>query len=913
MERIRSFGTYPLLRAIAAALLVAPALAILPSPAVAADRGDDTPSSKSDPVDRDGNDVVDSLDEQLDSAPAHETLDAIVLLDRRPTTGVIDDQHEDVGEFDVDMRYGTLDAYAASLTPDQIEELAARTDVVAVQPNAEMHATLDTATTEFGVREARLDFPVNGNTDGASSYSKNDVVIAVIDTGIDGNHDDLDVGKVLAFADFTADGTTCTTNPTMTSAYDNNGHGTHVSSIAAGEGQLSSAAVGVAPGAALVGVKVLSGSGSGSTCDVDAGIQWVINNKATYGIEVINLSLGNTWNGDGTDSTSQMVDLAVANGITVVVAAGNTGPASNTVGEPGVARDAITVGAMTDPRDVDGGDPLGFSLADFSSRGPTSDGRVKPDLAAAGVDIYAAKPGDSYRVLSGTSMASPFVAGVTALMLDANPSLTPAQVKSTLTGTAVDWGPAGADNDYGSGRLDAHAAVNAADPLSCAAPSLPTHTSASGSVSGTNDFDDFSISIPDTTWPLAVTLLMGGSGTNPDLDMTLRNPSGSVVATADGVARQEWFGYQPTTTGTYTLRVNSYSGAGSYTVDVSRSPSTGGGSDSCPPQPAFVPPTSPTPAPSSEKETATTTTTTTTAPPSSSPAPSPAPAPDTSSKGYVLIDDKGGLFSFGSAPFLGSVPGLKQANPSVTSSKIVGAFPTHGGDGYIAYDDEGRVFPFGRAQNLGSVYDRVQAKLMGAVKVVAGFATGDGAGYVLIDDGGGVHTFGSAPYLGSVPDLRKTQPIGPAKIVSGFPVDGGQGYVMIDNVGGLFAFGSAKFLGSVPALRNAGYRIGPATIIGGFSTGTDGYVMIDNVGGLFAFGTAQFRGSVPALREAGHRIGPAQVIGGFSTDNGAGYVMIDDAGGLFAFGSSKYYGSVPGLRAEGRGIGPAEVVGGFST
>ena len=291
------------------------------------------------------------------------------------------------------------------------------------------------------------------------------MVWAVIDSGIDDGHVDLDGGKVLGWADFIAAG------PTPS---DDNGHGTHVASIIAGEGQGNPSLAGVAPGAALVGVKVLDSSGNGSIAGsiagVNAGIQWVIDNKAAFGIEGLNINLRIVGCSDGTDSTSQLVNQAVAAGIVSVVAAGNEGPTTCILGSPSAAEDAITVGSMADPGH------LGFYLDGFSSRGPTFDSRIKPDIVGAGHLINAARNNTTnlHTQKSGTSMATPFVSGVAALMLDGNAGQTPARVKATLEGTAIDWGPAGRDIDYGSGRLDAYEAVKSAVSGGGSGPAVPT-------------------------------------------------------------------------------------------------------------------------------------------------------------------------------------------------------------------------------------------------------------------------------------------------------------------------------------------------------------------------------------------------------------------------------------------------------
>lgn len=418
------------------------------------------------------------------------------------------------------------------------------------------------ATADFGAAKARADFGITGNLDGnASAYSKNDMVIAIVDTGIDPNHQDLS-GKVIGWKDYVN---------SKTAPYDDNGHGTHVSSIAAGTGAASGGRyAGVAPGAALVGVKVLNKQGSGTTTQIVNGINWVIQNKATYNIRIMSMSLGSSGSSDGTDSISVAVNNAVNNGIVSVVAAGNSGPDTYTIGSPAAAANAITVGAMADTGEK------GFSLASFSSRGPTADGRAKPDIAAPGVNIMAAKAGTTtgYVAYSGTSMATPFVSGTVALMLSANGALTPSQVKSLLMSTAVDWGPSGTDIDYGAGRLQAYEAIKQAGGFTGTGPVVPNHAYVSGSLSGTGYAKTYTLSVTDTSKPVALTLVITNYtptlfGGTPDFDLYLYSPSGAQVAASEGVDRQETIGYLPAATGTYTVEVYSYSGSGSFFLDES--------------------------------------------------------------------------------------------------------------------------------------------------------------------------------------------------------------------------------------------------------------------------------------------------------------------------------------------------------
>jgi serine protease AprX len=517
--------------------------------------------------DGDNNKVFDDLDEELEIASDKYQRDVLVMLDA-PASQVGEKTTElkkVLGQFKVGDTYSVIPGFSAKLSKKQIMQLAALDITTQIEPDLKVEAFIDTATHWFGAKQARSHFSVNGDGDGnPSTYSKDDIVIAIIDTGIGVKHKDLNKGKVIGWKDFVK---------FKANAYDDNGHGTHVSSIAAGEGEANPLYVGVAPGAALVGVKVLDSTGSGTFSKVIKGINWVVNNKDNYGIEILNLSLGAAGCSDGTDSLSQAVNNAVAAGIIAVVAAGNRGPITCTIGSPAAAENAITVGAMADVKE------RGFYLASFSSRGPTQDGRIKPDVVAPGVAITAAKRGTFgvYITLSGTSMATPYVAGIAALMLDADMSdgtrnLTPSDVKSKIMSTAIDWGTSLIDVDYGAGRLDGYEAVrNAFDaPISALNIASPTHTTISGNLAVAGSFDTWTIDVNDISYPIAITMIMPEWGTTfPDFDMTLYNPSGTVVASSDAVIRQETILISVSTTGTYTLKVHAYAGSGSYVLDIS--------------------------------------------------------------------------------------------------------------------------------------------------------------------------------------------------------------------------------------------------------------------------------------------------------------------------------------------------------
>lgn len=513
--------------------------------------------------DADKDKIFDQLEQELERKGDAEKTNVIVLLKKssEEVDEEILDLKKSLGEFSVSDTYEVVSGFAGVLTKKQILQLSQDVETLQIEADVEVQAHLNTATQWSGIQKARSDFGVDGNADGnPATYSKDDVVIAVIDTGIDIRHKDLDQGKVIGWKDFINN---------KTAPYDDNGHGTHVSSIAAGEGEANPSLAGVGSRAALVGVKVLNSSGSGTLSGVISGVNWVVTNKAVLGVEIINLSLGTNGCSDGTDSLSQAVNNAVAQGIVVTVSAGNSGPGTCTIGSPGAASGAITVGAMADVGE------RGFYLASFSSRGPTLDGRIKPDVVAPGVAINAARRGTTtgYRTLSGTSMSSPFIAGTVALMLDKNPTLTPAAVKSILASTAVDWTSVGFDIDTGAGRLDGYEAVrNSSSPASSGTNIIvPAHTFISDNLPGTGAVDNWNINVVNAAYPVAITLIMPTwtSGSSPDFDLWFFDPTGSLIASSLGITRQETIAVSISATGTYTVQVDSFSGSGPYYLDIS--------------------------------------------------------------------------------------------------------------------------------------------------------------------------------------------------------------------------------------------------------------------------------------------------------------------------------------------------------
>lgn len=350
--------------------------------------------------------MADSLLRQLNQAAPEQRLRIIVRYRHAPPSTVLRGAPANRART-----YHLLPFAAFDISASQAHLLADGDDIERIWLDLPVHIWLDVSTPLIGAPQVW-----------ATGYRGQDIIVAVVDTGIDASHPDLN-GRVVLTEDFSGEG-----------FQDNHGHGTHVAGIIAGDGASSNGLYsGVAPAASLMGAKVLKGNGSGNMSDVMAGIDWAVEK----GAHVINLSLGSDDSSDGSDALSQMCDAAVARGVVVCVAAGNAGPGAHTVGSPGAALNVITVGASDNSDHVAG----------FSSRGPTADGRLKPDLCFPGVAIASCRASgtsmgqivsDYYTAASGTSMATPHCAGAAALLLQAGRTRTPQQIKELLTGSAKD-------------------------------------------------------------------------------------------------------------------------------------------------------------------------------------------------------------------------------------------------------------------------------------------------------------------------------------------------------------------------------------------------------------------------------------------------------------------------------------------
>jgi serine protease AprX len=333
-----------------------------------------------------------------------------------------------------------------AIVPDaSLEWLASQPEISALSLDRAVRGTIDRTAKAIGARWVTDHLGVDGSGVG----------VATIDSGVNPWHGGLE-GRVARFVDFVNG---------QPAAYDDYGHGSHVAGIVAGNGQGADGdRRGIAPGAHLVVLKALDAAGNGFTSNVIAAIDYAIANRATFNIRVINLSVAaGVYESYWRDPLTLAAKRAVDAGIVVVAAAGNNGLGANGrveyggIASPGNAPWVFTVGAANLMGTVERDDDV---VAGFSSRGPSAiDKSAKPDLVAPGVDIEStvgpgsavsggravarvrpfgavSTAGETYMSLTGTSMAAPVVAGAIALMLEANPDLTPNAVKAILQYTA---------------------------------------------------------------------------------------------------------------------------------------------------------------------------------------------------------------------------------------------------------------------------------------------------------------------------------------------------------------------------------------------------------------------------------------------------------------------------------------------
>lgn len=387
--------------------------------------------------------------------------------------------------------YHLVPAIAASVPESAIPGLLRDARVVRVEPDIEVHA-IDQAL-PWGVD--RIDAEVvhgSGNTGSG-------VKVAILDTGIDLDHPDLQV----------AGSYNCAKGK---DADDKNGHGTHVAgTVAALDNTIG--VIGVAPGAALYAVKVLGNGGIGSYSDVICGLEWSLDS----GMQVTNNSYGSS--GDPGETVKAAFDNAYAAGLLHIAAAGNE--YGDEVIYPAKYESVVAVSATTDTDE----------LANFSSKGP------EVELAAPGKDIYSTYKDGGYATFSGTSMASPHVAGVAALVWAENSGWSNAQVRDRLQQTAEDLGASGKDDSFGYGLVDAENAV------------LGTTTGDNlGGSSGGGGGDDDGGGGSSSSWGVADVAWSekhrgpGGSFLDLSETVTAQQSDGSAAASVSVTATLTWFG-----------------------------------------------------------------------------------------------------------------------------------------------------------------------------------------------------------------------------------------------------------------------------------------------------------------------------------------------------------------------------------
>jgi serine protease AprX len=376
-----------------------------------------------------------------------------------------------------------IDAVGATLAPAQAETLRAAGITLFEDAKVQTSATEELSAVGGGGGGSTQDTFYPTRTSAATLHGMGitgaGVGIAIVDSGLMPEKSIISgsAGQVRLTAGYNAIANSLVAKPTNTDT-DAYGHGTHLASIAVSSRIGPNGGYnGVAPDANLVYVKAFDDLGRGNYADVIRGIDWVVSNRSKQNIRVMNLSFAAPpqswyWN----DPLNQAVMKAWQAGIVVVAAAGNSGPDAMTIGVPGNVPYVVTVGAMTDNFTRD--DPADDRLASFSSAGPTYEGFVKPEIVAPGGHVLGLMgpndylpntykeffDGSYYFQMSGTSQATAVTTGVVALLLQAQPSLTPDQVKCKLISSArpavkSDGGLAYSVFQQGFGMVDAALAL----------------------------------------------------------------------------------------------------------------------------------------------------------------------------------------------------------------------------------------------------------------------------------------------------------------------------------------------------------------------------------------------------------------------------------------------------------------------
>ncbi len=383
------------------------------------------------------------------SGKGSAALPVIVQFNHKITPSKMLALHKHLGThaFAIKHRIPMLNALSSHVSVNCLKRLCCLDGVHKVYLDHVKSISLDIATPSIGAAAVQSKRGLTGKG----------INIAVLDTGVF-PHPDLvrPVNRIVAFKDFVNH---------RKRPYDDNGHGTHIAGDAAGNGWSSKGKYrGPAPEAGIVGVKVLDINGDGYDSTIIKGIEWCIAEKKRLKLRILSMSFGGPVNTSCKDDLlCQAVDKAVQAGLTVVIAAGNSGPGRKTIESPGINPAAITVGAVDDRRTLTQKDDR---ITFYSSRGPTSCGKIKPDIVAPGESVISLRApgsqlarnspylriGKQYFVLSGTSVSTPIVSGAAAQLLQSCPSLTPGQVKARLKRNAFRLGLK--PNTAGSGEIN---------------------------------------------------------------------------------------------------------------------------------------------------------------------------------------------------------------------------------------------------------------------------------------------------------------------------------------------------------------------------------------------------------------------------------------------------------------------------
>ena len=421
------------MRNVAVAVLAILAFTPLSSSSIGIGDYQESPWWESTSMDLDGDKIHDAIwlaidSELYDWVDEENTISVIVDFDHTPTSQDQDMLEKEV-DFQTQFRYHLIDSIAGRIGVEDLLDASRLPGVVLIELDGILTTQMNDVNDIHGIPMIWED----------TGYTGEGSVVSIIDTGIDSDHvglDDLDDdnstndSKVIAFYD--AVNNPEKTNGTEIKAYDDQGHGTHCAGITAGTGAPDFENVGVAPQAQLVGVKVLDEGGSGSFATVMAGMEWTVDKRHDFNIRAASMSLGGfgliEWTSSEEESVNRMANEMVRSGVALFIAAGNSAVSAQ-IGTPGSAEDVITVGAL----DKD------TSIAVYSSQGPTEEGRVKPNIAFVGSSVMApeANSGDGYVAYSGTSMATPGAAGLAALMYQANPDLSPFDVRNIMQETST--------------------------------------------------------------------------------------------------------------------------------------------------------------------------------------------------------------------------------------------------------------------------------------------------------------------------------------------------------------------------------------------------------------------------------------------------------------------------------------------